>query len=194
MDVIKGITQTLQSYTEGETNFRVKMQTELGNLKNTLADVKKIADKLKGVNDKIGVIKTQLETANEETKNAKKLNQDITSAVGELGEVVKSLNSIDPASNTLTQMLAESMQAITNIQSEVAQIEAGRSEGDIDQRQQQRMQQQQGLVGGRRRKRRGGYSYRKKSKSPRKTRKAKKSKSRSKTRSKTRSRTRSKTR
>ena len=48
MDVIKGITQTLQSYTEGETNFRVKMQTELGNLKNTLADVKKIADKLKG--------------------------------------------------------------------------------------------------------------------------------------------------
>ena len=50
------------------------------------------------------------------------------------------------------------------------------------------------MRGGRRRRRRGGYSYRKKSKSPRKTRKAKKSKSRSKTRSKSRSRTRSRTR
>ena len=106
-------------------------------------------------------------------------------------------------------MLASSMKAITDIQSQVASMEGvnpnaqefvptggppGQVQRAVDALEETRGADP-GLQGGRRRRRRrGGYSYRKKSKSPRKTRKAKKTNSKSKTRSKRRSRTRSRTR
>ena len=208
---IQGITETIKNFTSTEKDFRGGLKAELEKLGELTKGLIGIADKLKSVKAEVGTIRTQLKSANKAKEDADKQNKTINEAIGELNKVVEQLNSIEPASASISDMLASSMKAITDIQTQVASMEGvnpnaqefvptGGPPGQV-QRAVDALEETSGadpgsnLQGGRRRRRRrGGYSYRKKSKSPRKTRKAKKTKSKSKTRSKTRSKSRSRTR
>ena len=191
VEQINSQVQTLKTRLQAETEFNNQLKQKLSTIFGSLGNISKSLEKVGNTNSELSMMKTKLEAANKRIADAAASDAESQKAVAQLGEVVSQLNSIDLNSHVAPDgIIANAQKTISQIQGQLAKLtnESATAASAPNANPQDMMR------GGRRRKRRGGYSYRKKSKSPRKTRKAKKSKTRSKSRSKTRSRTRSRTR
>ena len=191
VEQINSQVQTLKTRLQAETEFNNQLKQKLSTIFGSLGNISKSLEKVGNTNSELSMMKTKLEAANKRIADAAASDAESQKAVAQLGEVVGQLNSIDLNSHVAPDgIIANAQKTISQIQGQLAKLtnESATAASAPNANPQDMMR------GGRRRKRRGGYSYRKKSKSPRKTRKAKKSKSKSKTRSRTRSKTRSRTR
>ena len=191
VEQINSQVQTLKTRLQAETEFNNQLKQKLSTIFGSLGNISKSLEKVGNTNSELSMMKTKLEAANKRIADAAASDAESQKAVAQLGEVVSQLNSIDLNSHVAPDgIIANAQKTISQIQGQLAKLtnESATAASAPNANPQDMMR------GGRRRKRRGGYSYRKKSKSPRKTRKAKKSKSKSKTRSRTRSKTRSRTR
>jgi DNA repair exonuclease SbcCD ATPase subunit len=191
VEQINSQVQTLKTRLQAETEFNNQLKQKLSTIFGALGAISKSLDKVGNTNNELSMMKTKLEAANKRIADAAASDADTQKAVAQLGEVVGQLNSIDLNSHVAPDgIIANAQKTISQIQGQLAKLttESATAPTALNSNTQNMMR------GGRRRRRRGGYSYRKKSPSARKTRKSKKSKTRSKTRSKTHSRTRSRTR
>ena len=191
VEQINSQVQTLKTRLQAETEFNNQLKQKLNNIFGSLGSISKSLEKVGNTNNELSMMKTKLDAANKRIADAAASDAESQKAVAQLGEVVGQLNSIDLNSHVAPDgIIANAQKTISQIQGQLAKLtnESATAASAPNANPQDMMR------GGRRRKRRGGYSYRKRSKSPRKTRKAKKSKSKSKTRSRTRSKTRSRTR
>ena len=197
VDQINSQVQTLKTRLQAETEFNNQLKQKLNTIFGSLGQISKNLEKVGNTNSELSMMKTRLDAANKRIQSAEQSDSDAQKAVEQLGEVVGQLNQIDLNSH-ISQggIITDAQNIISQIQGQLSKLtnESATSASAPNANPQDMMVR----VGGRRRRRRGGYSYRKKSPSARKTRKGKKSKTRSKghsrTRSKTHSRTRSKTR
>ena len=191
VDQINSQVQTLKTRLQAETEFNNNLKQKLSVVFGALGDINKSLEKVGNTNKELSMMKTKLDAANKRIQSAEQSDAESQKAVQQLGEVVSQLNSIDLNTHVSPDgIIANAQKTISQIQGQLTRLtnESATAASAPNTNPQDMMR------GGRRRRRRGGYSYRKKSKSPRKTKKAKKSKSRSKTRSRTRSRTHSRTR
>ena len=191
VEQINSQVQTLKTRLQAETEFNNNLKQKLNIIFGSLGAISKSLEKVGNTNSELSMMKTKLEAANKRIQSAEMSDAESQKAVQKLGEVVGQLNSIDLNTHVSPDgIIANAQKTISQIQGQLSKLtnESATTASTPNANPQDMMR------GGRRRRRRGGYSYRKKSKSPRKTRKAKKSKSKSKTRSRTRSKTRSRTR
>ena len=191
VEQINSQVQTLKTRLQAETEFNNQLKQKLSTIFGALGNISKSLEKVGNTNNELSMMKTKLDAANKRIADAAASDAESQKAVAQLGEVVGQLNSIDLNSHVAPDgIIANAQKTISQIQGQLSKLtnESATAASAPNANPQDMMR------GGRRRRRRGGYSYRKKSKSPRKTRKAKKSKSKSKTRSRTRSKTRSRTR
>lgn len=191
VEQINSQVQTLKTRLQAETEFNNQLKQKLNNIFGSLGAISKSLEKVGNTNSELSMMKTKLDAANKRIADAAASDAESQKAVQQLGEVVGQLNSIDLNSHVAPDgIIAKAQKTISQIQGQLAKLTNESATAPTASN-----SNTQGMMrGGRRRRRRGGYSYRKKSPSVRKTRKGKKTKTRSKSRSKTRSRTRSRTR
>jgi len=191
VDQINSQVQTLKTRLQAETEFNNQLKQKLNTIFASLGQISKNLEKVGNTNSELSMMKTKLDAANRRIQSAEQSDSDAQKAVAQLGEVVGQLNQIDLNSHVSPDgIIANAQKTISQIQGQLSKLT-----NDSATAASAPNANPQGVMrGGRRRRRRGGYSYRKKSPSVRKTRKGKKSKTRSKTRSKARSKTRSRTR
>ena len=191
VDKINAQVQTLRTRLQAETEFNNTLKQKLNNIFAALGAISKSLEKVGNTNNELSVLKTKLEAANKRIASAVQSDADAQKAVEQLGEVVNQLNQIDLNAHVAPDgIIANAQRTISQIQGQLARL----TNDSATAASAPNTNPQDMMRGGRRRRRtrkRGGYSYRKKSPSAKKSRKNKKSKS--KTRSRTRSKTRSRT-
>ena len=174
---------SLQKRLAQETKFNDGLKHLLEVINAAVGDIQRNLQYIGNKDKELSLLKTKIEAQTEKLQAKEQLDSEAQKAVSELGAVVGELNQIDfdpkRTAPDLDGDIARAQKAISLIQSQLATMTNPQNNTG---------------GGGRRRRRKGGYSYRKKSPSARKTRKGKKSKTRSKGRSRTRSKTRSRTR
>ena len=173
VEQINSQVQTLKTRLQAETEFNNQLKQKLSTIFSSLGNISKSLEKVGNTNNELSMMKTKLDAANKRIADAAASDAESQKAVGQLGEVVSQLNSIDLNSHVAPDgIIANAQKTISQIQGQLAKLTNESATAPTVPN-----SNTQGMFrGGRRRRRRGGYSYRKKSPSARKTRKSKKNK------------------